>query len=86
MLYVGCRVCFVSHAFDENRIMGRKIYKKLLIDKLREVNMGMVTENAVAQMLTAAGHGFIFIQARPKSGTGQNGNFSYFQGRASKQT
>ena len=57
--YMSDTGLLVSHAFDENRIMGEEIYKKLLIDKL-EVNMGMVTENAVAQMLTAAGHRLYF--------------------------
>ena len=57
--YMSDTGLLVSHAFDENRIMGEEIYKKLLIDKL-EVNMGMVTENAVAQMLTAAGHKLYF--------------------------
>ena len=59
--YMSDTGLLVSHAFDENRIMGEEIYKKLLIDKL-EVNMGMVTENAVARRDI----GFIFIQARPE--------------------
>ena len=60
--YMSDTGLLVSHAFDENRIMGEEIYKKLLIDKL-EVNMGMVTENAVAQMLTAAGHRLYFYSS-----------------------
>lgn len=60
--YMSDTGLLVSHAFDENRIMGEEIYKKLLIDKL-EVNMGMVTENAVAQMLTAAGHRLNFYSS-----------------------
>lgn len=60
--YMSDTGLLVSHAFDENRIMGEEIYKKLLIDKL-EVNMGMITENAVAQMLTAAGHRLYFYSS-----------------------
>lgn len=60
--YMSDTGLLVSHAFDENRIMGEEIYKKLLFDKL-EVNMGMVTENAVAQMLTAAGHRLYFYSS-----------------------
>ena len=49
----------VSHSFDENGLVSEQVYKKLLFDKL-EVNMGMVMENAVAQMLAAAGHKLYF--------------------------
>ena len=49
----------VSHAFDENGIVAEEVYHMLLLDKL-EVNMGMVMENAVAQMLTAGGHKLYF--------------------------
>ena len=68
--YMSDTGLLVSHAFDENRIMGEEIYKKLLIDKL-EVNMGMVTENAVAQMLTAAGHRLYFY-SRPSRNQAQD--------------
>ena len=49
----------ISHAFDENGIVSEEIYKKLLFDKL-EFNKGMIVENIVAQMLTAAGHKLYF--------------------------
>ena len=49
----------ISHAFDENGIVSEEIYKKLLFDKL-ECNKGMIVENLVAQMLTAAGHKLYF--------------------------
>jgi predicted AAA+ superfamily ATPase len=48
--YMGDTGLLISHAFDENGIVSEEVYKKLLLDKL-EVNMGMVTENIVAQML-----------------------------------
>ncbi len=49
----------VSNSFDEKGIVSEEIYRKLLLDKL-EVNMGMIMENAVAQMLTANGHKLYF--------------------------
>ena len=49
----------ISHAFDENGIVSEEIYKKLLFDKL-SFNGGMLMENVVAQMLTAAGHKLYF--------------------------
>ena len=57
--YMGDTGLLVSHTFDENGIVSEKIYKKLLLGKL-EVNMGMIMENVVAQMLTAAGHRLYF--------------------------
>jgi len=57
--YMADTGLLVSHAFDENGIVSEEVYKKLLLDKL-EVNMGMVMENAVAQMLVASGHRLYF--------------------------
>lgn len=57
--YMGDTGLLVSHAFDENGIVSEEVYKKLLLDKL-EVNLGMVTENVVAQMLVASGHKLFF--------------------------
>lgn len=57
--YMGDTGLLISHAFDENGIVSEEIYKKLLFDKL-EVNKGMLVENIVAQMLTAAGHKLYF--------------------------
>lgn len=57
--YMGDTGLLISHTFDENGIVSEEIYKKLLLDKL-EVNMGMVTENIVAQMLVASGHKLYF--------------------------
>ncbi len=44
----------ISMIFDENGLADREIYEKILTDKL-EVNLGLVMENAVAQMITASG-------------------------------
>ena len=57
--YMGDTGLLVSHTFDENGIVTEQVYKKLLLDKL-EVNMGMITENVVAQMLAASGHKLFF--------------------------
>lgn len=57
--YMGDTGLLVSHAFDENGTVSNQIYKKLLLDKL-EVNMGMITENVVAQMLVANNHKLFF--------------------------
>lgn len=57
--YMADTGLLVSHAFDENGIVAEEIYKKLLLDKL-EVNMGMIMENAVAQMLVSNGHKLYF--------------------------
>ena len=57
--YMADTGLLISHAFDENGIVSEEIYKKLLFDKL-ECNEGMIVENLVAQMLTAAGHKLYF--------------------------
>ena len=48
-----------SHAFDEKGRVPIEIYQKIIHDKL-EINEGMLVENIVAQMLTAAGHKLYF--------------------------
>ena len=57
--YMADTGLLISHSFDEKGIVSEEIYKKLLLDKL-EVNMGMVLENAVAQMLVSSGHKLYF--------------------------
>lgn len=58
--YMADTGLLISHTFDENGIVTEEIYKKLLFDKL-SVNNGMIMENIVAQMLTAAGHRLYFF-------------------------
>lgn len=48
-----------SHAFDEKGRVPTEIYQKIIHNKL-EINEGMLVENIVAQMLTAAGHNLYF--------------------------
>lgn len=57
--YMGDTGLLISLAFDENGLVSEEIYKKLLFSKL-EINKGMLTENIVAQMLTASGHKLYF--------------------------
>ncbi len=57
--YLADTGLLISHIFDEKQILAENIYKKILIDKL-EANLGMVMENAVAQMLISAGHKLYF--------------------------
>lgn len=45
----------ISHAFDENELAAEDIHRRLMFGDI-EINEGMITENAVAQMLAASGH------------------------------
>ncbi len=57
--YMGDTGLLISHTFDENEISEAQLYKELLLGKL-SVNEGMFYENAVSQMLVAAGHKLFF--------------------------
>lgn len=57
--YMGDTGLLISHTFDENEISDQELYKELLLGKL-SVNEGMFYENAIAQMLVAAGHKLYF--------------------------
>ena len=57
--YMADTGLLISHAFDENGIVSEDIYRRLLFDKL-EVNLGMIVENAVAQMLKSTGKELYF--------------------------
>jgi len=50
----------ISQAFKERDLVTEQIHKRILFDAL-ELNKGMLVENIVAQMLTAAGHGLYFF-------------------------
>lgn len=64
--YMADTGLLVSMAFDENGAVPEGLYRKLMLDKL-EVNKGMLTENIVAQMLTASGHKLYFFSSYSKS-------------------
>ena len=52
----------VSLAFSERQMLAEQIHKRLLFDSL-ELNNGMLVENVVAQMLTAAGYELYFFSS-----------------------
>ncbi len=53
--YLADTGLLVSMAFDESRLLSEDIHNRILSDRI-ELNEGMLVENAVAQMLLAAGH------------------------------
>lgn len=53
--YMGDSGLLVSHAFSENDLSDGELYREILYGKL-SLNEGMLFENAIAQMLVAAGH------------------------------
>ncbi len=57
--YMGDTGLLVSHAFSENEITSMNLYKQIMDGKL-SLNEGMLHENLVAQMLTAAGKRLYF--------------------------
>ena len=64
--YMADTGLLISHTFDEKTIAAEKLYSRLLLDKL-EINKGMLVENIVAQMLSAAGHKLYFYSSYSKS-------------------
>ena len=58
--YMGDTGLLVSHAFGENELAAKDIHNRLLMGDI-ELNEGMVVENAVAQMIRAAGHRLYFF-------------------------
>ena len=57
--YMGDTGLLMSHTFDENEISDNELYREILFGKL-STNEGMLYENAIAQMLVAAGHKLYF--------------------------
>ncbi|MDE7378552.1 MAG: AAA family ATPase [Paraprevotella sp.] len=57
--YMGDTGLLVSHTFDENEIADNALYREMLFGKL-STNEGMFYENAISQMLVAAGHKLYF--------------------------
>ena len=57
--YMGDTGLLISHTFDESEISDGELYREILFGKL-SVNEGMFYENAIAQMLVAAGHKLYF--------------------------
>ena len=63
--YLGDTGLLLSLAFDEKTTAMDELYRRLMLDKL-EINKGMLVENIVAQMLTAAGHKLYFFSSYDK--------------------
>ena len=57
--YMGDTGLLVSHAFSENEITDNQLYKQIMDGKL-SLNKGMLYENVIAQMITAAGKKLFF--------------------------
>ena len=57
--YMGDTGLLISHAFPPDILASNEVYRKLLSGKF-DVNLGMIIENAVAQMLKASGHPLYF--------------------------
>ncbi len=64
--YLGDTGLLVSHAFDESELASEQIHRRLLAGDL-SVNEGMVTENAVAQLLAASGRKLYFYSRNDPS-------------------
>ena len=58
--YMGDTGLLISHAFSENELMSEDIHNRLLFGDIA-LNEGMLTENMVAQMLTACGRKLYFF-------------------------
>lgn len=57
--YLADTGLFLNLAFNEKGKVPTEIYERILHDKL-DTNMGMITENLIAQILTANGHRLYF--------------------------
>lgn len=64
--YVHDTGLLVSLAFTEAQLVAEQIHRRLLFDAL-EINKGMLVENVVAQMLTAAGFDLFFFSTSEES-------------------
>lgn len=97
--YMGDTGLLVSHAFGENELAAKNIHNRLLMGGI-ELNEGMVVENAVAQMIRAAGHKLYFFSDSDrdsakdrmeidfllaKSRTDRNGNISPIEVKSGKR-
>ena len=57
--YLADTGLLLSQAFSESALRTGEIHRRILLDRI-EINEGMLVENAVAQMLRAAGHELFF--------------------------
>jgi len=68
--YMADTGLLLSHAFDEDQLSAGGVQRRILVDDI-DLNEGMLVENAVAQMLTASGHGLFFF-SRPRDDKGND--------------
>ena len=68
--YMADTGLLISHAFDENALAANEIHRRLLFGDI-DINEGMLTENVVAQMLTASGRKLYFY-SRSDSASREN--------------
>ena len=64
--YMADTGLLVSHAFGENELASKRVHDRLLLDDM-DINEGMIVENAVAQMLRAAGHSLYFFSCTDRA-------------------
>ena len=64
--YMGDTGLLISHAFGENELMREDIHNHLLFGDIA-LNEGMLTENVIAQMLTAAGRKLFFFSRHDRN-------------------
>ena len=71
----------VSHAFNENALATEDIHNRILFDDV-ELNEGMLVENVVAQMLTAAGQKLYFYSNRDREGSASRMEIDFLLSRS----
>jgi len=81
-LYLADTGLFVTLAFKDRDITENTIYEKLLSDKL-PANLGYVYENAVAQMLRAAGNE-LYYHTMPSTTSNHNHEIDFLLSREDK--
>ena len=81
-LFLADTGLFVTLAFKDKDITENVIYEKLLSDKL-PVNLGYVYENAVAQMLRAAGNE-LYYHTMPSATSNRNYEVDFLLSRKNK--
>ncbi len=71
----------VSHAFNENALAAEDVHNRILFDDI-ELNEGMLVENVVAQMLTAAGQKLYFYSNRDREGAASRMEIDFLLSRS----
>jgi hypothetical protein len=80
--YLGDTGLLLSQAFSESAVRAGEIHRRILLDKI-EINEGMLVENAVAQMLRAAGHELFYFSDSGRNGSGERMEIDFLLDSAS---